>query len=518
MPLISIPLNRHERKMPATQSENKNRKTWRKFYFRMAVFVLLLGLVVAHPLWHLAKTAWHDRNQITPLAGGRTDDASRLNETSVSEIWKIPNDDKAAEAQLIQLLEYAATNHLKISIAGARHTMGGHTIYPGGIVIDMLPFNRMALDETRGILHVQAGARWFEVIKFLNDHGYSVEVMQSNDDFSVGGSLSVDCHGWQFGRPPIASTVESFRLMLASGKIVTCSRTENPELFSLALGGYGLFGVILDADLHVVPNEKYKIERIPVATSDYVKTLEQKTAGPDVAMVYGRLRVTSQNFLEDGVLNIFHRLPGTNLLVSRLGEPKDREVQRLIFRGSVDSDYGKELRWNAEKYFSSVLSGSTFDRNEILYEPSDWFSDHSTNSTDILVECFVPPDQFAPLVDDLRKIIPANHGDLLNVTVRDVNEDHDAYLRYADKTMISLVMLFSQKRDADGEKQMTALTRQMVAAALRHDGRYYLPYRLHATPEQFAEAYPQAKEFFALKRKYDPEELFQNEFYLKYGK
>jgi hypothetical protein len=44
-----------------------------------------------------------------------------------------------------------------------------------------------------------------------------------------------------------------------------------------------------------------------------------------------------------------------------------------------------------------------------------------------------------------------------------------------------------------------------------------LPYRLHATPEQFRRAYPQAEEFFALKRKYDPEELFQNQFYRKYG-
>lgn len=65
---------------------------------------------------------------------------------------------------------------------------------------------------------------------------------------------------------------------------------------------------------------------------------------------------------------------------------------------------------------------------------------------------------------------------------------------------------------------MSKLTQEIVAAALQNDGRYYLPYRLHATPEQFSQAYPQAKEFFALKRKYDPDELFQNEFYLKYGK
>ena len=503
---------------PGKKSSEKS-SLWRKLFVGLGLLVLVIALLLAHPLFHLAKTAWNDRNQITVLPGGRADDASRLNETAIAKTWEIPDDPKAAEKQLVELLQYADTNHLKISIAGARHTMGGHTIYPGGIVVDMLPFNRMALDETRNILHVQAGARWFEVIKFLNDHGRSIEVMQSNDDFSVGGSLSVDCHGWQFGRPPIASTVESFRLMLADGKIVKCSRTENPQLFSLVLGGYGLFGIILDADLRVVPNERYKIERIPVSTADYAKILAEKTAGSnDIAMVYGRLRITPQNFLEDGIINIFHRVPGTNLLFSALGEPKDREIQRLIFRGSVNSDYGKELRWNAEKFFSSALSGDVFDRNQILYEPSDWFSDHSTNSTDILVECFVPPDQFDPFVKELRSIIPMNHADLLNVTVREVIEDHDAFLRYADKNMISLVMLFSQKRDAEGEKRMTAVTQAMIAAALRHDGRYYLPYRLQATPEQFAEAYPQAKEFFALKRKYDPDELFQNEFYLKYGR
>ena len=54
-------------------------------------------------------------------------------------------------------------------------------------------------------------------------------------------------------------------------------------------------------------------------------------------------------------------------------------------------------------------------------------------------------------------------------------------------------------------------------AAIEHEGRHYLPYRLHATREQFYSAYPQSREFFDRKREYDPEELFQNQFYIKYG-
>jgi FAD/FMN-containing dehydrogenase len=62
------------------------------------------------------------------------------------------------------------------------------------------------------------------------------------------------------------------------------------------------------------------------------------------------------------------------------------------------------------------------------------------------------------------------------------------------------------------------MTRELVDAAIQAGGRYYLPYRLHATPAQFLRAYPQAEQFFKLKRQYDPQELFQNQFYRKYGK
>ena len=68
-----------------------------------------------------------------------------------------------------------------------------------------------------------------------------------------------------------------------------------------------------------------------------------------------------------------------------------------------------------------------------------------------------------------------------------------------------------------GDEEMAAMTRDLIDSALQVGGRYYLPYRLHATVGQFRRAYPMADKFFALKRKYDPDEIFQNEFYRKYG-
>ncbi|MFT5478670.1 MAG: FAD/FMN-containing dehydrogenase, partial [Planctomycetota bacterium] len=106
----------------------------------------------------------------------------------------------------------------------------------------------------------------------------------------------------------------------------------------------------------------------------------------------------------------------------------------------------------------------------------------------------------------------------LNLTVRDVREDDDSLLRYADQDMFGLVMLLHQQRTPAAEQAMGALTRRLIDAAHALSGRYYLPYRPHATREQFERAYPMAREFFEAKRRYDPDELFTSRFYDRYGR
>ena len=151
-------------------------------------------------------------------------------------------------------------------------------------------------------------------------------------------------------------------------------------------------------------------------------------------------------------------------------------------------------------------------------ESADWYLDHSDATTDILHEYFLPKDGAVPFLRQAREIIRAHHADLLNVTVREVETDNDTFLRYADQRMIAFVMFFSQRRTASADLDMAQITRELIDAALHSGGRYYLPYRLHATAEQFRAAYPQSTEFFQLKDKSDPKDLFENAFYLKYAR
>lgn len=488
-------------------------------YFKLfpAISILLCSLVSCRSALHLLRSASQDVNELRPIPEGYADDASRLNLTKVKGVWTVPVDAADPEKQLAGLLGKAREEGLRISIAGARHTMGGHTIYPDGIVIDMLSFKHMELDERRGILTVGSGAVWADVIRYLDARGRSVEVMQSNSSFSVGGSISANCHGWQFGRPPIASTVDSFRLMEADGSVVRCSRDENPELFSLALGGYGLFGVILEVDLRVIENKRYRIERRLLPVADGLAEFDSSAGDADGAqMIYGRMNVARNGFLDEMVVNRLQT--DENGPIPALAEPEPYRFKRTIFRGSASGDYGKRLRWNAESKLQPKIGGEFFSRNQLLNESVEVFQNRSDRSTDILHEYFLPSSGALSFVESTREIVSRHEGNLLNVTVRSLNKDTDTFLRYADGHMVSFVMLFVQERTAEAEASMETMTRELIDASLLHGGRYYLPYRLHATREQFDAAYPMGRAFFRKKRVHDPGELFQNQFYLQYGR
>jgi len=492
---------------------------WRRTRIVIAGLVVLVLVVFGRVSFHLARAAWRDGDVLHPAPAGYVDDASRMNLAPVSDAIDVPIDSSVAEREIIALLARARSQGLKISIAGARHTMGGHTIYPGGIALNMESFHRFELDETGEILHAQSGARWDQIIPYLDQRGRSILIMQSNSSFTVGGSISANCHGWQPNRPPIASSVIGFRLMKADGTIVRCSREENTELFSLVLGGYGLFGVILDVDLRVCANERYRAERFEIASSDYAEIFQREAKGqPSVGMAYGRLCVAPDRFLQEAVFNVFRQAPCAAPDIPALSAPSMASLKRTIFRGSVGSDYGKQLRWDAEKLLSDHLTSEFFSRNQLLSDGVELYENRTAESTDILHEYFVPPESFNAFVDRMREIIPRFNADLLNVTVRHVLADQDSFLCYADREMLALVLLFNQQRTPEADKRMETMTQELIGAALEVGGRYYLPYRLHATVDQFDRAYPQGREFFELKRKYDPDELFQNEFYLKYGK
>jgi FAD/FMN-containing dehydrogenase len=197
--------------------------------------------------------------------------------------------------------------------------------------------------------------------------------------------------------------------------------------------------------------------------------------------------------------------------------PWAASLERWIFRGSQDSEYGKELRWALEANVAPWFFARTTHRNQVLQSRVDLYENRDPAGTDVLHEYFVPRGRLEDFLRRARTIVAPGRADLLNVTLRDVRQDADTLLRYADTDVMALVFFFSQLRTPDADAKMQALTRELIDASLALGGRYYLPYRLHATREQFEKAYPTQAMFFRLKRTIDPDEVFQNGLYRTYG-
>ncbi len=68
--------------------------------------------------------------------------------------------------------------------------------------------------------------------------------------------------------------------MNAQGDVIRCDRSTNPDLFRLAIGGYGLFGVVTSVRLRLTPRVKVRrvvkiadIENIPNAFAERIRRL-----------------------------------------------------------------------------------------------------------------------------------------------------------------------------------------------------------------------------------------------------
>src|SRR2546428_509860 len=179
-----------------------------------------------------------------------------------------------------------------------RHSMGGQAFAPDAIVLDMTRLNRMSLDAQTRTLTVQSGATWHDIQSFLHPR-FAVMAMQSTDIFTVGGSIAVNAHGMDHQAGSVGRTIRAMRVMLADGSIQHVSRTDTPRLFNLVVGGYGLFGAIVDADLDVTPNVGYRSERRVIRYRDFPSVFDEQIRGaPHYGLMYGHLSTAPHSFLD----------------------------------------------------------------------------------------------------------------------------------------------------------------------------------------------------------------------------
>lgn len=477
---------------------------------------------IALPLKPLSNAPAYDSSLPWLSKGGDINDASGLSMTPVYGVVEV-----SEEEHIVKALAFARANGLKVSLAAIRHSMGGHAFDDNALVLDMRKFNKVTVDAAAKTMTLQPGARWHDIQNLLHPH-FAVKAMQSTDIFSVGGSLSVNAHGMDHQAGSVAGSIRSMRVMLADGSVTICSPTENVELFRHVVGGYGLFGVVLEATLDIVDNAVYRTSREIIKSDDFPRYFaEVLEPNKDIGLFYGHLSTAPGNFLEDMIVYRYDKVADQPPADQpAIGEPDGVGLKRVIMNLAKKGALFQELKWFTEKTLEPKFESCTVarttavaqgeaclvTRNNPMHDSVPYLFNDLMDETDILHEYFIPRAAYIEFIGEAREILRNQTLPVLNASVRIVHKE-DVALTYAPEPAYSLVLYINQPTDADGNARMRALTRALIDVTIRHGGRFFLPYQLHYTAAELLASYPELPAFLASKRQYDPTELFSSTFY-----
>jgi FAD/FMN-containing dehydrogenase len=449
---------------------------------------------------------------------------SQLNATRVARIVR------ARTTEELQFnLAIARRECRAVSIAGGMHAMGGQQFGAGTILFDMRSMNRvLAFDSEKGLVEAEAGIEWPELVNYLlqAQKGRSrqwgiIQKQTGADRLSLGGALSANVHGRGLRYKPIIADVESFVLITADGEARTCSRRENHELFRLAIGGYGLFGVIASVKLRLAPRKK--IERVVevLDLDDLIPTFQQRIAD---GSLYGDFQYMtdsdSDGFLRRGVASRYRSVSDNTSMPDAQKELSVTDWRRLLYLAHVDKTRAFEeysnyyLSTSGQLYWSDTHQLSTYIDN--YHETLDRQLGAAEKATEMITEIYVPRNEVQALLRDVRRDVRENRVNVIFGTLRLIERDEESFLAWAKDDYVCIIFNLHVVHSETGLAKATADFRRLIDRAIERGGSYYLTYHRWATRRQVEACYPQFVEFLRLKRRYDPEERFQSDWYRHY--
>jgi len=440
----------------------------------------------------------------TPVAN----DISQLEPTDVAAV--------RAVAETADLQAALQQHRGTVCVAGGRYSMGGQTSAAGALQLDLTPSHRLLwLDVARKAVRVQAGMRWRALQEWLDPHNLSVKVMQSFSNFTVGGSVSVNCHGRYVGSGSMASTVRALQVVLRSGEVVETSRTQHPELFAAVIGGYGLIGVVSEVELDLADNDRMARHMERVALADYPQWFRENVASRSDALMHNADLIPPRF---DAPVTVTWRRSTAALTDTRRLIPRGANYvheQNMIW-AVTELPGGPQLR-ESSVVRQQMAEPRVIHRNlEASLDVASLEPRTRAVSTYLLQEYFIPVRSFQAFATRMSAILQHHRVDALNVSIRHAPADTTALMKWANEDVFCFVLYHKQRRHPWGDPMSTRWTRALIDAAVESGGRYYLPYRPHATREQFQRAYPQWNAFVERKRQHDPQMQLVNHLWQRY--
>jgi FAD/FMN-containing dehydrogenase len=431
--------------------------------------------------------------------------------------------------QLQAVVRDAGRASRALSIAGARHAMGGQQFLTDGWVVDMAAMNRvLAFDARAGLVECEAGIQWPELMDHLEraqaGHWPQWGIAQKQtgaDRLSLGGALAANVHGRGLAMKPFIDDVDSLVLIDAAGEARRCSRSENADLFRLAIGGYGLFGVIATITLRL--SRRRKLERVVeiIGADELMGAFERRIAD---GFLYGDFQFStdegSDTFLHRGVFSCYRPVADDVPIPESQQELGEQDWAQLLYYGHADRRRAYELYTRYYLSTSGQIYWSDSHQRSAYVDGYHRELDRRMGARDVgsevITEIYVPRTSVASFLDQVRDDFRRHRVELIYGTIRLIERDDESFLAWAREPWACIIFNLHVAHTEDGRRQAATDFCRLIDRAIERGGSYYLTYHRFAGREQVEACYPQFAEFLRLKRRHDPDERFQSDWYRHY--
>ncbi len=446
---------------------------------------------------------------------------SQLNRTEVS---KLITPESTSEAQ--QWVAEARKQKSQLSVAGFRHAMGGQQFRSQGWLMDMSRMNKLiSIDQKNALATFESGAHWLDIYNSLSEHfqsngnGLTFRQKQTGADrLSLGGAVGANAHGRGLTLPPMISDIDSLCLIDSQGREVFCSRQSNPELFYLAVGGYGMFGIVTKVTLRLVPREK--IQRV-VEIIDAPELMENFSKRIGEGFLYGDFQFRIDNdhplFLQQGIFSCYKPVATAAspdydkdslspedwdrlLTLAHTNKPAAFEAYSKFYLGTSGQIY-----WSDSHQMSVYLDG--------YHEKLDDRLGSTIKGSEMITELYVPRESLHQFLQISAAKLRAAHANVIYGTVRLIENDKESVLAWARENWACIIFNLHIDHSTEGIHAARAQFIALIETALSFGGSYFLTYHRWASKEQTLKAHPSITQFMQSKLKYDPEELFSSDWY-----
>lgn len=452
---------------------------------------------------------------------------SQLNPTMVAFVER-----PLTLAELQVAIANARKRGLRISVAGGRHAMGGQQFAAGSVHVDTTGLTRVLhADADNGLLHIEAGADWPQIMdathKMVAASGIAWGIRQKQtgvDAVTLGGSISANAHGRGLLMQPIGDDIEDLTLIDARGDVQVCSRDRNAELFSLVVGGYGLFGVIYSATLRLSPRRRVRrmvdIIDLDDAMNAVYRRVEQGCLYGDFQFV---IDANEQNFLQRGVFACYKPVladeaesdaaadlaPDTWLKLLQLAHDDKKTAFKLYAQHYLGTD--------GNCYWSDTMQLSTYlpSYAEFLQSVRGQGA-AAPKETLVIGEHYVPRDRIMSFMTRAREILRAHGSEVIYGTIRAILRDTTSFLPWAKDDFACIIFNIRTPHTDAGLRRTADTFRALIDASTESGGSFFLTYHRYASAAQVAACHPRFPEFLARKKAHDPDEHFTSDWYLHY--